>query len=144
MKSLSELTGGKYQLKLEESWYYEYKQIRQPNRRWYEQIPVKGGGFISLYAEEPAIILKLSIPRIKTAYKIYRHLLKEPAFQADFLKGKFNQSRLNVYQDEAVIYFPGELFPIIAEMAGARKKRKLTPEHKARLLKGLSTYRSTH
>jgi hypothetical protein len=42
---------------------------------------------------------------------------------------------------EAVIYFPAKLFPKIAKLAGARRKRKLTPEQKERLAKAGTAYR---
>jgi len=38
------------------------------------------------------------------------------------------------FDGEAVIYFPLEAVHIVAEIAGARKKRRLSPEAKARLI----------
>lgn len=37
------------------------------------------------------------------------------------------------FDGEAEIYFPPELLSLVAEMAGARKKRQLSPEARARL-----------
>ena len=37
------------------------------------------------------------------------------------------------FDGEAVIYFPMEALPTVAELAGARRRRRLSEEHKAKL-----------
>ena len=75
---LADLSNHRYRIVLEESWYHEQPEIRKPDRRWYEQIPCKGGAFISLYAETPTIILQLYTPRVKNARFIFGHLKDFP------------------------------------------------------------------
>jgi len=116
---LADLSNHRYRIVLEESWYHEQPEIRRPDRRWYEQIPCKGGAFISLYAEPPIIILQLYTPRVKNARFIFNHLKDFPGIKPDF------------HMDgEAVLYFPPELLDRVAEMAEARVKRVLSPEAK--------------
>ena len=43
------------------------------------------------------------------------------------------------FDGEAVIYFPLEVLPTVAELAGARRRRRLSDDHKAKLAEaGLS------
>ena len=117
MISLTKLTP-RYRITLEESWYHEKPEVRKIDRRWYEQIPCRGGGFIQLHSEDPPL-LKLWTPQIKSARAISREF---PALKAEFLDG------------EAVIYFPPELLEQIARMAGAKRRRKMGAVHKERFL----------
>ncbi len=48
--TLSELSS-RYRITLDESWYHMRPEVRNPDRRWYERIPCRGGTFISLYAK---------------------------------------------------------------------------------------------
>jgi hypothetical protein len=116
---LGDLSNHRYRIVLEESWYHEQPEIRRPDRRWYEQIPCKGGVFISLYAETPTIILQLYTPRVKNARFIFGHIKGFPGVKADFH-----------FDGEAALYFPPELLDRVAEMAEARVKRVLSPEAK--------------
>jgi hypothetical protein len=116
---LADLSNHRYRIVLEESWHHERPEIRKPDRRWYEQIPCKGGAFISLYAETPIIILQLYTPRVKNARFIFNHLRDFPEIKPDF------------HMDgEAALYFSPELLDRVAEMAEARVKRVLSPEAK--------------
>jgi hypothetical protein len=121
-QSLADLIGGSYRIALEESWYHERPEMRIPNRRWYEQIPCRGGGFISLYSETPTVILQLYSPRVKKARLIFEQIKQIPGCVADF------------HMDgEAVIYFPAEIVHKVAGLAFARKRRHLSQEHKEKL-----------
>jgi hypothetical protein len=131
---LADLTERRYRIAMEESWYYERPEIRNLDRRWYEQIPCRGGAFISLYSETPTVILQLYTPRVKNARLIFDQIKHIPGCFADF------------HMDgEAVIYFPAELVHKVAEMAFARKRRHLSEEHKKKLtragVKALAEYR---
>ncbi len=119
---LKAATHDRYKITLEESWYHERPEVRNPERRWYEQIPCKGGAFIGLYCETGDILLQLSTPRPKNARLIYEKINHHPKVQADFH-----------FDGEAIIYFPPELVHIVAEMAGARKKRRLSADARTRL-----------
>jgi hypothetical protein len=134
---LADLSNHRYRIVLEESWHHERPEIRKPDRRWYEQIPCKGGAFISLYAEAPTIILQLYTPRVKNARFISHHLKGVGGVKADFH-----------FDGEAVIYFPPELLHQVAEMAEARIKRRLSPEARAQVSKrgraALEKYRKTN
>jgi hypothetical protein len=134
---LAEISENRYRVVLEESWQHERPEIRRPDRRWYEQIPCKGGAFIGLYAEDPTIILQLFTPRPKNARFIFAHIKELPGVKADF-----------GFDGEAVIYFPKELLHQVAEMAEARIKRRLSPEARANLAErgrvALEKYRKTN
>lgn len=142
MKSLSELTGERYRLEFDESWEYERPEVRLADRVWYERIPCKMNAFISLYClgEHPCPlvawcplrradcrdhggpILQLWTPRPKNARLIWEAIKGEASCHLDPLEG------------EAVLYFPARLLPVVAELGGARKRRQLSPEHRARLV----------
>jgi hypothetical protein len=119
-----------YRIALDEAWDHERPEIRNPDRRWYEQIPCRGGGFIYLYSEEPPM-LGLYTAHVKGARAIMR---KIAGLKAEWMDG------------EAAIYFPPELLDQIAEMAGARKKRQggqLTAAEKSKLAEAGKAYRFT-
>jgi hypothetical protein len=134
---LSLLAHGRYKLILEESWYHEVPEVRGPDKHWYLQIPCKGGAFIGLYAEAPETILHLYTPRVKNARIIWEQLKNQPGCRADF------------HMDgEAELYFPPELLHQVAEMAGARIKRRLSPEARLKVAErgraALEKYRKTN
>jgi hypothetical protein len=129
MVTISKLTK-RFRILREESWYHEKSEIRKPDQRWYEIIPLKGfvkgppqeGPYISLYSEEPPI-LQLYTNRVKQAQIIWEEIKKIPGCRVDF------------HMDgEAVLYFPPELLEQVAELAGARKRRQLSEEQRARLI----------
>jgi len=131
---LADLTEGRYRIGLEESWHHERPEIRKANRRWYEQIPCRGGAFIGLYSDTPTVILQLYTPRVKNARLIFEQVKHIPGCLADF------------HMDgEAVIYFPVEVVHQVAEMACARKRRRLSAEHREKLtsagVNALAAYR---
>jgi hypothetical protein len=140
--TLSELTKGRYKIILEESWYHERPEVREPDRRFYERIPCKGGAFISFYCEsEHGCILKgagcplqlpdcrkhrgpllqLWTPRPKNALIIWEKIKGESSCHFDPMTG------------EVSIFFPAHLIFLVAELAGARRKRRLSPDARARL-----------
>lgn len=134
---LAFLANGRYKLALEESWYHEVQEVRGPDKRWYLQIPCKGGAFIGLYAETPDTILQLYTPRVKNARIIWEQLKSQPGCQADF------------HMDgEAVLYFPPEMLHLVAKIAGARVRRRLSPEARLKVAErgraALEKYRKTN
>jgi hypothetical protein len=121
---LSKIIGTRYRFDLDEAWYHERSEVREPDRLWYERIPVKGEGFIGVYSVDP-LIFKLYSTRPKNVRKIYEAVKGTTGFiKADF-----------AFDGEAELYFTKEVLPTVAEMAGARKKRQLSPEQKERLSK---------
>ena len=128
--SLTTLAAGKWRVSLEESWYHERPEVRNPDRHWYEIIPCRGGGFIGLYAEAPEVLLQLYTPKAKNARLIWEAIKENNGVWADFhLDG------------EAVIYFPAELLHKVAALSLARKKRRLSPEDRARLVESGKAFR---
>jgi hypothetical protein len=128
--NLSALSNGRYQITYDESWYHDPPEVRNPDQHWYERIPVRNGGHIYLFSENPPI-LGLYTTQVKSARAIAR---KFPELEVEWLDG------------EAVIYFPPELLDQIAEMAGARKKRqgrKLSPEEISRLVEAGKAHQFT-
>ncbi len=124
---LSELSD-RYRIALDEVWQYELSEVRNPSRRWHEQIPCREGGFIYLYSEDPPT-LGLYTTQVKSARAI---MSKITGLQAEWMEG------------EAVILFPPEVLNQVAELAGGRKKRqgrKLTPAEKSNLLEAGMAHR---
>ena len=127
--NLATLTGKRYRIALEESWQHEAPEVRNPDRIWYEQIPCQGGAFISVYSLGP-LVLQVWTPRPKNAPVIWKAIKDFSGASADFH-----------FDGEAVIRFPLEALPTVAEVAGARKKRKLSEAHKAKLAEASQAYR---
>ena len=125
--TLSKLTR-RFRVALEESWQGELAS--NPDRRWLEIIPCRGfkkgpgqeGSFIGLFSEDPPT-LQLYSDRPITAKKIWQAIKDHPGTRADF-----------ALDGEAVLFFPPALLEKVAEMAGARKKRILTEEQRAKLI----------
>jgi hypothetical protein len=127
---LAELSERRYRIVLEESWHHERPEVRNPSRIWYEQIPCQGEDcFIGVYSLEP-LILQLSTSRPKNARAVWEAVKGTPGAKADFH-----------FDGEAIIYFSPELVHIVAEIAGARKKRRLSEAHKAKLAEANQAYR---
>ena len=131
------LAAGQYKLVLEESWYHEVSEVRAPDKRWYLQIPCKGGAFIGIYAEIPETLFQLYTPRVKNARIIWEKLKDQPGCKADFC-----------LDGEALLYFPPALIHQVAGMAGARVKRRLSPEARLKAAErgraALEKYRQTN
>jgi hypothetical protein len=113
IKNLTELTDGKYKIFKEESWYHERPEVRAADWMWYEQLSCPhDSSFIGLYSLDP-ITYQFSTNRPMTAEKIWAVIKDKPGVRSDFH-----------FAIEAILYFPPELVVLVAEMAGARKKRQ--------------------
>jgi hypothetical protein len=121
---LAKIIGTRYRSDLDEAWFHELADEREPNRLWYEQIPCQKNSFIGVYSVKP-LIFKLHSTRPKNAKKIYE-AIKD---RLGFIKADFG------FDGEATIYFSKEALPVVAEMAGARKRRQLSQEQKEELSK---------
>jgi len=130
--SLKKTFGKRYRVLMEESWQHETGENKKGQEAWYEIIPCRGfkpgppqeGPFIGLFSEDPPT-LQLFTTRVGNAKSIWNEINKHPGTRADFhLDG------------EAMIFFPTtpELLHKVAALAGARRRRVLSPEHKAKLL----------
>ena len=86
--TLSKLTN-RYRIAMDEAWAHERPEVRNPDRRWYEQIPCRAEGFIYLYSEDPPT-LGLYSTQVKRARAIVKQI---PGLKAEWMDG------------EAVIYF---------------------------------------
>lgn len=121
---LAKLIGTRYRFDLDEAWFHELAEEREPNRLWYERIPCQKESFIGVNSVKP-LVFKLYSTRPKNAKKVHEAIKDKPGFiKADF-----------VFDGEAEIYFTKEVLPTVAELAGARKKRQLSPEQKEELSK---------
>ena len=121
---LAKIIGTRYRFDLDEAWYHELPEEREPNRLWYEQIPCTKDSHIGIYSVKP-LVFKLYSTRPKNAKKIHEAIKDQPGFiKADF-----------AFDGEAELYFTKEALPTVAELAGARKKRQLTLEQKVALVK---------
>ena len=136
--SLAVLAEGRYQLTLEESWDHERPEVRERDRQWYERIPCKDGAWIGLFSDGDCevtrhyapnliggIILQLYIPSHKRAGRVWARL-----------KDCHHQCHADLGLDsEGVIYFLAEVINQVAKAAGAKRKRRLSPEAGAKLAK---------
>jgi hypothetical protein len=140
--TLSELTDGRYKIVLDDCWSLEHPEVREPDSRWYERILCKGGAFIAIYCEpEPGCLMweagcplrlpdcrqhgdtifKLWTSRPKNALVIWEKIKEEGSCCFDPMDG------------EANIFFPARLVFLAGKLAGARRKRRLSVEARARL-----------
>ena len=124
--SMASLTDGKYKIFKEESWYHERPEVRAADWMWYEQLHCPNdSSFIGLYSLDP-ITYQFSTDRPRTAEKIWTVTKDKPGVRADFH-----------FDSEAILHFPPELVVLVAEMAGARKKRqgrKMNAEEREKLI----------
>lgn len=121
---LAKFIGTRYRFDLDEAWFNELAEEREPNRLWYERIPCQKESFIGVQSVKP-LVFKLYSTRPQNAKKIHQAIKNSPGFvRADF-----------AFDGEAEIYFTKEVLPTVAELAGARKKRLLSPEQKEELSK---------
>jgi hypothetical protein len=120
----------RYKVILDECWAAEKPEVRGPDRRWYQQIPTLCGGFIAMYCETGEVILHFYTPTARkkatAAYERFKHL---------------EGVRLDDQHDgwETVLYFPATILMQVAEMVGARRRRKgrpLTEAQKAAFAEG--------
>ena len=121
---LAKIIGTRYRFDLDEAWFHELAEEREPNRLWYERIPCQKESFIGVHSVKP-LIFKLYSTRPQNTKKIHQAIKGKPGF----IKADFD------FDGEAEIYFTKEALPTVAELAGARKKRQLTLEQKAELVK---------
>ena len=127
---LAKFIGTRYRFDLDEAWFHELAEEREPNRLWYERIPCQKDSFIGVHSVSPLVFMLYST-RPQNAKKIHQAIKNSPGFvRADF-----------AFDGEAEIYFTKEVLPTVAELAGARKKRQLTLEQKAALANGGSAHR---
>jgi hypothetical protein len=112
--------GGRYRITLEESWKNERPEVRNPDRRWYEQIPTRCGGRIMLYSETPVILEYYTPTARPTATKVYEQFKDVPGVRLD----------THFAGSESILYFPVHLFHTVAKQVGARRRRKLPEKSK--------------
>lgn len=114
----------KYRVTLDPSWASAGPEERRTARQWYELIPCSRGGMIYLVSDDP-VTLACYLPSTRRARNI-----------AETVPGV----RLDLMDGEAVIYFgPGDL-DLITSLAGARRRRRLSPEAKARAAERIKPY----
>jgi len=126
---LANLAANRYKMAMEESWQHERPEVRTPDRIWYEQIPCRGRAFISVYSLSP-LTLKLWTPRPKNAKLVWMALKGADGVRADFH-----------FDGEAELFFPLEVLQQVAQLAGARRRRRLSEEEKAKLIEVGMTHR---
>jgi hypothetical protein len=121
---LAKIIGTRNRFDLDEAWYHELPEEREPNRLWYERIPCQKDSFIGVHSVKP-LIFKLYSTRPQNAKKIHQTIKGKPGF----IKADFD------FDGEAEIYFTKEVLSTVAKLAGAKKKRQLSPEQKEELVK---------
>jgi hypothetical protein len=122
--SLKKSFGKRYRIHLEEGWAHENSENKTGYEGWYEQVPTVCGGFIALFQDRPMVILQFYTSKQRpTCRKLAEQFKDTPGVAFD--------EGFDGY--EATFYFPVGLFEQVAETVGARKRRVLSPEHKAKL-----------
>ena len=103
---LAKIIGTRYRFDLDEAWFHELAEEREPNRLWYERISCQKESFIGVHSVKP-LVFKLHSTRPKNAKRIHEALRDTPGFiKADF-----------AFDGEAEIYFTKEALPAVAECA---------------------------
>jgi hypothetical protein len=126
--SIAELTDKLYEITLDPAWRIEKAKFKSGNRHWYEWIPCKNGGFISLYNEDE-MVSKLTTKK-QTGKKVLREV-KEAQLWVEF-------------HDEMDILFPLKEIHKVAFLAKAKRgrgRKALSPEEKQKLVEAGKTFR---
>jgi hypothetical protein len=107
VKSIKDLIGDKWRITYDEAWKHESNEEKLPNKIDYEQVKIRGGGFMRLHD------LKTKTFVIWTQrYKLANELAEE-----------FPEIRMDKMDKEADLYVPLHLVDTILErMHGNRKK----------------------
>jgi hypothetical protein len=122
--SLKRTFGKRWKIQMEESWQHEKPENKIGCEGWYEQVSTACGGFIGLYQDKPTVILQFYTPKQRpTCRKLAEQLKDTPGVSLDDWFDGY----------ETTLFFPLELFEQVARAVGARKRRILSPEHKAKL-----------
>ena len=74
---LAKIIGTRYRFDLDEAWFHELAEEREPNRLWYERIPCQKESFIGVYSVNP-LVFKLYSTRPKNAKKIHQAIKADP------------------------------------------------------------------
>jgi len=116
--SLREHFGKNWKIQMEESWGSETAEGKERQKPWYETVPTRCKGFISLFQDKPTVVLMFYTPSQRiTCRKLAEKFKDTPGVRLDdWFDGH-----------EAVLYFPVELFGQVAEAVGARRKRQGRP-----------------
>jgi hypothetical protein len=126
--SIAELTDNRYELTLDPAWHLEKAKFKSGNKHWYEWIPCKNGGTISLYSENE-MVFKLTTKK-RTGEKVLREV-KEAKLWIEF-------------HDEVEILFPLTEIHQVAMSAKAKRRRgrrALSQEEKQKLVEAGEAYR---
>jgi hypothetical protein len=122
--SLKRAFGKRWKIQMGESWQHEKPENKTGFEGWFEQVPTACGGFISLFQDKPTIVLQFYTPKkCPTCRKLAEQFKDAPGVSLD--------DWLDGY--ETTLFFPLELFEQVAKTVGARRRRVLSPEHKAKL-----------
>ncbi len=122
--SLKRAFGKRWKIQMEESWQHEKPENKTGFEGWFEQVPTACGGFIALFQDKPTIVLQFYTPKQRpTCRKLAEKFRNAPGVSLDDWFDGY----------ETTLFFSLELFERVAEAVGARKRRVLSPEHKAKL-----------
>jgi hypothetical protein len=116
MKSLTEIFGERFRIRLDETWEHALNENRDKNRIWFEEIPlVKDTGFIYLYSLKKPVTLACYTTRVQLANAIHQ---------------EFKDTKLTRLEGESVLYFQAKDALKIARRLKARVKRQMSEEQK--------------
>ena len=76
---LAKIIGTRYRFDLDEAWFHELAEEREPNRLWYERIPCQKESFIGVHSVKP-LVFKLHSTRPKNAKRIHEAIRDTPGF----------------------------------------------------------------
>jgi hypothetical protein len=126
--SMAELTDRLYETILDPAWKIEKTKFKSGNRHWYEWIPCKNGGTISLYNEDE-MVFKLTTKK-RTGEKVLREVMEAQLWIE--------------FHDEVEILFPLKEIHRVAGLAKAKRRRgrkALSPEGKQKLVEAGEAFR---
>ncbi len=103
---------------MDEAWFYERPEVKRGNRHWYEMIPCANGGVIYLYSENEKLLV-LATTKI-TGKKVLQEV-------------KSAKIRLEAWYEMEII-FPVEALHQVAEIARAKRRKRLSFEQRAKLI----------
>jgi len=105
--SIAELTDHRYEMTRDPAWRFEKSKFKAEAKHWYEWIPCKNGGIISLYCDNE-FLFKLTTKK-PTGNKVLQEV-KEAQLWIEF-------------HDELEILFPLAVIHQVARLVKAKRRR---------------------
>ena len=126
--SWEKIVEGRFKMSLDEAWELESGKNKNDEKIWYQRIAIKHDGYIILKSLDP-VLFEAWTPKQKQTLRIIANKYPEIVID-EYYEG----------QEGSIVFSPKYLHEV-AEILGAKKKRKLTEIKKEELAERIKKYR---